>query len=101
MTFVGHHKSHAVSALQTSPFAGLTLSVVLDGRGEEDAISIWLGDGGKLMKLKSIVHPNSLGGLYRVTTKFLGFTKREEGKLMGLAPYGYPGIKKNMREFKK
>jgi carbamoyltransferase len=49
--------------------------------------------------------PNSLGGFYSTFTEFLGFkSNSEEGKLMGLAPYGEPRyvdvIKNNLIDIK-
>ena len=67
--------------------------VVIDGRGAWEATSIWHGKGGKLRLIDMIRWPNSIGLFYAQFTWWLGFEKfQDEWKVMGLAPYGGPGV---------
>lgn len=85
-----HHRSHAASTFYLSPFNKATV-VVMDGVGEWDTTSIWIGDGTFLNKISSIKFPHSIGLLYSTFTSFLGFKVNSgEYKVMGLAPYGEP-----------
>ncbi len=88
--FSQHHRSHAASAFFTSPFER-ALVVTLDGVGEYETAAVFLGEGNRLSKLRSIHFPHSLGLFYSVFTQYLGFEVNEgEYKVMGLAPYGKP-----------
>jgi len=70
----------------------------MDGRGAWEATSIWHGSDGRLNHVLTIPWPNSLGLFYAEFTQFLGFQKySDEWKVMGLAPYGEPGV--DLREF--
>jgi carbamoyltransferase len=90
--FVDHHRAHAVSAYAYSGFDDSAV-LVLDGRGAWEATSLWHGRNGKLEHIWTIPWPNSLGLFYAKFTHYLGFTPySDEWKVMGLAPYGEPGI---------
>jgi carbamoyltransferase len=96
---IEHHYAHALSAYPVSGFDEATV-VVLDGRGAWEATSIWHGQGGKLQLIEMIRWPNSLGLFYAQFTAWLGFERfQDEWKVMGLAPYGGPGI--DLSEFIK
>jgi carbamoyltransferase len=95
--YVHHHLAHAISAYAYSGFED-TAVLVIDGRGAWEATSLWHGRDGRLEHLWTIPWPNSLGLFYAQFTDFLGFTPySDEWKVMGLAPYGEPGL--NLREF--
>jgi carbamoyltransferase len=95
--FMDHHLAHAISAFAYSGFEDAAV-LVLDGRGATEATSVWRGRNGRLEHLWTIPWPNSLGLFYAQFTHFLGFTPySDEWKVMGLAPYGEPGI--NLRDF--
>jgi carbamoyltransferase len=95
--FMDHHLAHAISAFAYSGFEDAAI-LVLDGRGATEATSVWRGRNGRLEHLWTIPWPNSLGLFYAQFTYFLGFTPySDEWKVMGLAPYGEPGI--DLREF--
>src|SRR6266699_10401 len=95
MRFVDHHLAHAVSAYSYSGFDNAAV-VVMDGRGAWEASSIWYGHGGRLDHVLTIPWPNSLGLFYAQFTQYLGFLPNsDEWKVMGLAPYGNPGVKLN------
>jgi carbamoyltransferase len=94
---VDHHLSHAISTYGYSGFDQATV-VVIDGRGSWEATSIWHGRSGRLDHISTIPWPNSLGLFYAAFTKHLGFQPNsDEWKVMGLAPYGNPGI--DLRNF--
>jgi carbamoyltransferase len=89
---VGHHLAHALSAYACSGFDDATV-VVMDGRGATEATSIWAARDGRLQPVEVIDFPRSLGLFYAEMTNYLGFEKySDEWKVMGLAPYGEPGI---------
>jgi carbamoyltransferase len=92
MRFVDHHLAHAISAYG---FSGLDEAavVVMDGRGAWEATSIWRGRDGRLEHVLTIPFPDSIGFFYSGFTEFLGFQPNsDEWKVMGLAPYGQPGV---------
>jgi carbamoyltransferase len=92
MRFVDHHLAHAISTYAYSGFDEAAV-VVMDGRGATEATSIWHGVGGRLNHILTIQYPDSLGLFYGEFTEFLGFHRNsDEWKVMGLAPYGQPGI---------
>ena len=93
MRFVDHHLAHAISAYSYSGFDKAAV-VVMDGRGAWEASSIWYGHDGRLEHVLTIPWPNSLGLFYAQFTQYLGFVPNsDEWKVMGLAPYGSPGVK--------
>src|SRR5438552_4337591 len=92
MRFVDHHLAHAISAYAYSGFDDAAI-VVMDGRGAWEATSIWHGRAGRLDHVLTLNWPDSLGLFYAQFTGFLGFVPNsDEWKVMGLAPYGQPGI---------
>jgi len=92
MRFVDHHLAHAISAYAYSGFDEAAV-VVMDGRGAWEATTIWRGHDGKLQPVLMIPFPNSVGYFYSAFTEFLGFQPNsDEWKVMGLAPYGKPGV---------
>jgi carbamoyltransferase len=87
-----HHLAHAISAYA---FSGLddAAILVIDGRGAWEATSIWHGRSGRIEHVRTIAWPNSLGLFYAQFTHYLGFEPySDEWKVMGLAPYGQPGV---------
>jgi carbamoyltransferase len=92
MRFVDHHLAHALSTYAFSGFRDAAV-VVMDGRGAWEATSIWRGHNGYLEHMLTIPWPNSLGLFYARFTEYLGFVPNsDEWKVMGLAPYGSPGL---------
>jgi carbamoyltransferase len=95
--FIDHHLAHAISAYAFAGFDAAAV-LVLDGRGAWEATSLWHGRNGKLEHVWTIPWPNSLGLFYAQFTSHLGFQPySDEWKVMGLAPYGNPGV--NLRDF--
>ena len=92
MRFVDHHLAHALSAYAYSGFDDSAV-VVMDGRGAWEATTIWHGRNGRIDPVLTINYPDSIGLFYSEFTAFLGFVRNsDEWKVMGLAPYGQPGI---------
>ena len=85
-----HHLAHAASAFHCSGFDE-ALTVVSDGAGEASATSVYVGRGSTLVRIGRVDLPHSLGILYSLVTRHLGFEPfADEYKVMGLAAYGTP-----------
>ena len=85
--FLPHHDCHAASAFFVSPFEEAAVLVV-DGIGEWESTTSYLGTGNHLERLTTVSFPNSIGLLWEKISKFLGFTEYDACKVMGLASYG-------------
>ncbi len=98
LLFAEHHQSHAAAAFYPSPFEEAAI-LCMDGVGEWATTSTWIGKGNKIKPLWEISFPHSLGLLYSAFTYYCGFKVNSgEYKLMGLAPYGKPIYKKEIKE---
>jgi carbamoyltransferase len=87
---VEHHLAHAASAFFVSPFDEAAV-LTLDGFGDFASAMLCHGRGNTLEVLERVLFPHSLGIFYTAVTQWLGFPKYgDEGKVMGLAPYGDP-----------
>ena len=87
---VPHHRAHAACAYWGSGFEN-ALAVTLDGQGEGATSEVYSIEDGRFKLLQEIVVPHSLGALYGIVTKALGFKpNRHEGKVTGLAAYATP-----------
>jgi carbamoyltransferase len=85
---VGHHDAHAASAFFPSPFERAAV-LTLDRGGDFLSTTLQLGTGSRLARLAEVRNPDSLGEVYSALTWYLGFAPNaDEGKTMGLAPYG-------------
>jgi carbamoyltransferase len=85
---VGHHDAHAASAFYASPFDEAAV-LTLDRGGDFLSSTLSHGLGTALRPLASVRNPDSLGEVYTALTWYLGFRPNaDEGKVMGLAPYG-------------
>lgn len=83
-----HHKVHALHAYLQSGFEQ-AVCVTVDGSGDEHCTVVWKCVDGKVMPLKEILMPHSLGWFYAAFTEYLGFAAYDgEYKVMGLAAYG-------------
>lgn len=90
--FVDHHYAHALSAYLHSGFEEASVLIV-DGRGAWEATTSWTARSGECTLLESQAYPDSLGFFYAAFTDYMGFRRNsDEWKVMGLAPYGKPGI---------
>ena len=93
LLFSEHHLSHAASAFYPSPYHEAAI-LTIDGVGEWATASICYGKNNKIIMLKEMRFPHSVGLLYSSFTYYLGFRVNSgEYKLMGLAPYGNPDAK--------
>jgi len=93
-----HHRAHLASAFFVSPFDRAAL-LSLDGFGDFVSTMWGVGAENSLKVLGQVEYPHSLGILYTATTQFLGFSHYgDEGKVMGLAPYGQPRFIDAFRE---
>jgi carbamoyltransferase len=87
---VEHHQAHVASAFFVSPFEDAAILSV-DGFGDFASTMLAEGHGSKFTILDRVLFPHSLGIFYTAVTQWLGFPKYgDEGKVMGLAPYGDP-----------
>ncbi len=108
---VSHHLGHAASAFYPSEFSDAAV-IVVDGGGSlfyktegdakyyEERVSIYAGKEESLNLVQQysdegpsdghLANPGhcSLGDFYQSATLFIGFKPGDEGKTMGLAPYG-------------
>jgi carbamoyltransferase len=85
---VGHHDAHAASAFFPSPFERAAV-LTLDRGGDFLSTTLQAGAGSRLTRLAQVRNPDSLGEVYSALTWYLGFEPNaDEGKTMGLAPYG-------------
>lgn len=86
--FIDHHLSHAASTFFPSGMEKAAI-LTIDGSGEDRTTCIFMGDGANITQIDAYEIPNSLGWFYSTMTQFCGFQHNiDEGKLMGLAPYG-------------
>ena len=91
--FIDHHLTHQAYAAAIQNWQN-SLILSYDGGGESDSTVISVNLNNKLINLKKIKWPNSLGHFYSFFTGYLGFRMLEgEYKMMGLAPYGKPVYK--------
>lgn len=85
---VEHHLAHLASAFLVSPFDQAALLSV-DGFGDFASTMTGLGDGTHMDVFDRTLFPHSLGVLYTAVCQFIGYDRYgDEGKVMGLAPYG-------------
>ena len=85
---IEHHIAHIASAYYCSPWekaAGFSY----DGSGDFVSTMMARCEGNEIEVLDRVFLPHSLGSLYTMISEFIGYTKYgDEGKVMGLAPYG-------------
>ena len=87
---VEHHRAHMASAFFVSPFREAAILSV-DGMGDFVSTMWGVGRENRMEVHGEINFPHSLGFVYTAVSQWLGFPKYgDEGKVMGLAPYGQP-----------
>jgi carbamoyltransferase len=89
MHWIAHHDAHAASSFYGSGFDKATV-VVADAEGEDESISIYLGDQHGLHVLRRFGRDVSLGLMYRAVSEYCGFGQFGAGQTMGLASYALP-----------
>ena len=113
---LNHHLTHAASAYYCSPFqeaAILTVDSVgsrsaTDKGIEYESCATWVGNGTTIERISHNTGvnlegtdyiENSLGIFYSLITNIIGFGELEEGKTMGLAPYGTDRMYKELQRY--
>jgi len=95
---VEHHRAHMASAFFVSPFQQAAILSV-DGMGDFSSTMWGVGRDNKIEVQGSVTFPHSLGIFYTAVSQWLGFPNYgDEGKVMGLAPYGQPRFLDQMRK---
>jgi len=95
---IEHHRAHLASSFFVSPFDRAAL-LSIDGFGDFISTMWGVGEGNSIEVLGHVEYPHSTGIVYTATTQFLGFPHYgDEGKVMGLAPYGKPRFIEEFRE---
>ncbi|MDO8510146.1 MAG: carbamoyltransferase C-terminal domain-containing protein [bacterium] len=104
---VNHHDAHAASAFFVSPFEEAAVLIV-DGAGDRlrdhhgvlgtETETLYRGNGNRLTEIQKTTHMREMTGfpytlgigkLYSfISNGYLNFGNYNEGKMMGLAPYG-------------
>jgi len=95
---VEHHRAHLASCFFVSPFERAAL-LSIDGFGDFISTMWAVGEENRIEVLGQVEYPHSTGIVYTATTQFLGFPHYgDEGKVMGLAPYGQPRFLDEFRD---
>lgn len=93
-----HHVAHIASAYYCSPWekaAGFSY----DGSGDFVSTMMASCEGKDIHVLDRVFLPHSLGSFYTMICEFIGYNKYgDEGKVMGLAPYGRDTYCREIRE---
>lgn len=91
--FIRHHLAHIASSYYVSGFDHACI-ISADGGGGQEAGMLAIGEHDKISVIRRISATNSLGYLYSLVTKLIGFESHDgEGKVMGLAAYGKDSAK--------
>lgn len=87
LKFLNHHECHSAFSFYQSPFKEANI-VSIDGRGEQETLTISKAKDKSISKMLSIDYPHSIGLFYSTFTDFLGFkVNSDEWKVMSLASY--------------
>jgi carbamoyltransferase len=83
-----HHIAHIASAYYCSPWESAA-GFSYDGSGDFVSTMMARCQGNEIEVLERVFLPHSLGSFYTMICDFIGYRKYgDEGKVMGLAPYG-------------
>jgi carbamoyltransferase len=93
---VAHHDAHAAMFF-VSPFDDATV-IVMDGYGDDAATSVYTGYDNRLERQWHGSFFDSLGMIYTLVSRHLGFELFEEGTVMALAAMGSNRLVKPMSE---
>ncbi len=95
---VEHHIAHIASSYYCSPWENAA-GFSYDGSGDFVSTMMARCEGGDIEVLERIYLPQSLGSFYTMVCEFIGYNQYgDEGKVMGLAPYGTDRYCERMRE---
>ncbi len=93
-----HHIAHIASSYYCSPWekaAGFSY----DGSGDFVSTMMARCEGNDIEVLDRVFLPHSLGSFYTMICEFIGYKKYgDEGKVMGLAPYGKDKYSEEVRK---
>jgi carbamoyltransferase len=96
---IGHHEAHAAATFYASGFDEAAV-LTLDRGGDFLSTTLGIGRGSRFQTLREVRNPHSLGEVYTAVTGWLGFhPNADEGKVMGLAPYGTDRYVPAFRDF--
>lgn len=85
-----HHIAHIASSYYCSPWENAA-GFSYDGSGDFVSTMMARCEGSEIEVLDRVFLPHSLGSFYTMICEFIGYKKYgDEGKVMGLAPYGKP-----------
>jgi carbamoyltransferase len=94
--FVPHHMAHSAGSFLASPYEEAAI-LSLDGSGEWSTSLLGYGRGLDIGQFHESFFPMSLGSFYEAATEFCGFRPNyDEGKTMGLAPFGDPAVYRDL-----
>jgi carbamoyltransferase len=83
-----HHIAHIASAYYCSPWEKAA-GISYDGSGDFVSTMMARCEGNDIAVLDRVYLPHSLGSVYTMICEFIGYSQYgDEGKVMGLAPYG-------------
>ncbi|MGH8057139.1 MAG: carbamoyltransferase family protein, partial [Candidatus Entotheonellia bacterium] len=71
--------------------------LILDSNGDGASTTAYQARDRTLTRVLSIPFPHSLGNFYLTFTRYLGFSGGDEYKVMGLASYGEPSFREQIR----
>lgn len=95
---IEHHRAHLASAFFSSPWPDAAV-LSLDGFGDFVSTMWGFGHHDTVDVRGAVRFPHSLGVLYTAVTQWLGFPHYgDEGKVMGLAPYGERRLVSRLRK---
>jgi carbamoyltransferase len=96
--YLEHHIAHIASAYYCSPWekaAGFSY----DGSGDFVSTMMARCEGNQIEILDRVFLPDSLGSFYTMICEFIGYKQYgDEGKVMGLAPYGRDTYREQLRD---
>jgi carbamoyltransferase len=95
--FCHHHEAHIRSAAAFSGFEE-SLALSIDGAGDELSGMVCEVRGHNITVLRKFTISQSLGLLYQNVIGLIGYSRFDEYKAMGLAPYGNPAVYKSLFE---
>jgi len=87
ISIINHHLAHAYSVFYSSPFSNAAVLVV-DGRGSDRETQSLFHATEQGIRLIASTAKIGIGLLYAAVTHAIQFGLLQEGKTMGLAPYG-------------
>lgn len=87
LEMIPHHLAHAASSYYLSGMPE-SLILVIDGQGETQSTSVFIGRGKEISLVRECGVKDSLGYFYEAVSEYVGLSRLDAGKTMGLASYG-------------